>query len=624
MKLLSTFLLIVFNFSLFFFISCKPMDDYDKLVKETSIKTEYATRPPVANEIVLQSLEKPNKWGNFRMTANLRGQLRDQYLAYEIDGEKIVLRDDGKGADSLAGDGIFSVFINMDESEVKTMVDQQNASVARAESLEAGNRDMATLLRFDKRDTTKFNALHAVLQGDPNFTFVDRQVRFDKKPVSVINFEEAIRLRIPIHLFPHFLCPPPPADLIPKSLMINALSVVEDPARTWNPATHSGAKTGAWTLNNIINQMVNKAATGKTATEFVLAWLQTWDINTPVNGDNADIRLGVDAIISNWKQRSLGHGLPADTLDMAEAPFKLLAIVNRVDLRQAVGYGGGNAGEGRFVFCVMNSNNTAVLNSPMRFTVIFEYGVNKSGCKAVQNWGQQWYDLHSMTLGDPTYNAALQAITDQFVNANTTAGKPNGSSLNQLRTDEFAIGPLPWQLREFNIDATTHLLKLVTVKKNPRNTTGNSLNNSALLASFINANCADILANNYDVPDAVSGQPFVGAMSLNNNGSGDVWNAALTCADPATTRRIFSLNTCNACHGGETQTFQFTHVNVVPFGAVAGLSGFLSGETINDPVSGTPVTFSDLDDRANKLQSLVCLSCKKFLPIIFKPNRMTH
>ena len=622
MKLLSTVVMVVFNCMLLFFTSCNPKDDYDNLVKETSVKTEYAIRSPVANEIVLQSLEKPNKWGNFRMTANLRGQLQDQYLAYEVDGEKIVLRDDGKGADSLKGDGIFSVFINMDENEVKTMVDQQNASVARAERLEAGNRDIASLLRFDKRDTTKFRPLHSLLQGDPNFIFVDRQVRFDKKPVSVIDFEQAIRLRIPIHLFPHFLCPPPPADLIPKSLMINNLSVVEDPTRTWNPVTHSGLKTGAWTFNNIINQMVNKAATGKTATEFVLAWLQTWDINTPVNGDNADARLGIDAIISNWKQRSLAHGVPADSLDMAEAPFKLLAIVNRVDLRQAVGYGGGNAGEGRFVFCVMNSNTTTVFNSAMRFTVIFEYGVNKSGCKAVQKWGQQWYDLHSMTLGDPTYNAALQAITDQFVNANTNPGKPNGSSLNQLRTDELAIGS-PWQLREFNIDSTTHLLKLVTVKKNPRNTAGNSLNNSALLASFINANCADILANNYDVPEAVSGQPFLGATSLNNNGPGDVWNAVLTCADPATTRRIFSLNTCNACHGGETQT-AFTHVDVAPFGATAGLSGFLTGITINDPVSGTPVTFADLDDRANKLQSLVCLSCKKFLPIIFKTNRMTH
>ena len=622
MKLLSTFLIVLFNFSLFFFTSCKPKDDYDKLVKETSVKTEYVTRSPVADEIVLQSLEKTNKWGNFRMTANLRGQLQDQYLAYEVDGEKIVLRDDGKGADSLKGDGIFSVFVNMDENEVKTMVDQQNASVARAERLEAGNRDMSNLLRFDKRDTTKFRSLHSLLQGDPNFIFVDRQVRFDKKPVSIINFEEAIRLRIPIHLFPHFLCPPPPADLIPKSLMITNLNVVEDPSRTWNPVTHSGLKTGAWTFNNIINQMVNKAVTGKTATEFVLAWLQTWDINTPLNGDNADARLGVDAIISNWKQRSLAQGLPADSFDMAEAPFKLLAIVNRVDLRQAVGYGGGNAGEGRFVFGVMNSNTTTVFNSAMRFTVIFEYGVNKTGCKAVQKWGQQWYDLHSMTLGDPTYNAALQAITDQFVNANTNPAKPNGSSLNQLRTDELAIGS-PWQLREFNIDSTTHLLKLVTVKKNPRNTAGNSLNNSALLASFINTNCADILANNYDIPDAVSGQPFLGATSLNNNGPGDVWNATLTCADPVTTRRIFSLNTCNACHGGETQT-AFTHVDVASFGSTAGLSGFLSGITINDPVSGTPVTFSDLDDRANKLQSLVCLSCKKFLPIIFRTNRMTH
>lgn len=37
-------------------------------------------------------------------------------------------------------------------------------------------------------------------------------------------------------------------------------------------------------------------------------------------------------------------------LDLAQSPFRLLAIVNRVDLRENSIYGGGDAGEGRLVF----------------------------------------------------------------------------------------------------------------------------------------------------------------------------------------------------------------------------------------------------------------------------------
>jgi len=617
MKKLSTILLPTLIFSTFIFISCKK-DDYEKLVKETAIKTEFARNSPVTDDITLKLLEKSNKWGNFLMTANLKGQLQDPYLAYEVDGQKIVLRDDGKGADSLKGDGIFSVYVNIDTNEVRDMVAQQNASITRSSKLETDQRELVSLLRFDKRDTARFTAFHTLLQSDPNFTFENRQVKFNKRDAAMIDIDMALRLRIPIHIFFPFFCPPPPPDLIPKSLMINSLGVVEDISRTWNPVTNAGAKTGAWTFNNIINQMVNKSATGKTATEFVLTWLKTWGISIPLNGDVAGARPAINTLISNWQNRSMLNGLPPDTLDMAEAPFKLLAIVNRVDLRQNVGYSSSNAGEGRFVFGLLRSTATDVLNSPESFTIIFEFGINRSGCKPVRNWGEQWYNLHTLTPGDPVYNKALQDITDQFVNANTNPAKPNGSSLNQIRTDEIALTG-PWQLREFNIDSVTHLLKLVTVKQTPRN----ALNHSALLATFINTNCAGILANNYVVTEAVTGLPFLGAVSNNLNGPADAWNATITCVDPAKARRIFSLNTCNACHGIETAT-GFTHVNVASFGSIAGLSGFLTGITVTDPVSGTPVTFSDLDDRAKGLQNLVCMSCKIFGPLIFRPTTMVH
>jgi hypothetical protein len=597
--------------------SCKKKDDYDKLLNEVPIQKEFATNSPLTKDITLQLLDKPNKWGNFLMTADLKGQLQSELFAYEVDKQKVVMRDDGKGADATKGDGIFSVFVNIDTNEVKDMVNEQNNSIKRSGALEANVGDVKNIIRFlkfDAKDSARSQASHKLLLNDPGIDFVNRFVKFDPRKPILLNPKDIFRDKLPIHIFPPFLCSPPPADLIPKSLMINDINVVEDLTRTWNPVAKTGNKTGAWTFNNIINQMVN--STGITATQFVLKWLQTWDADINLNGDVAVQRPQIDNLINTWKQRSLAHGLPADSLDMAEAPVKLLAIVNRVDLRENVGYSSTNAGEGRFVFCVLNSDATTVLISPERFTIIFEYGVNRAGC-AVKDWGQQWYNLHTMTPGTPTYNSALQLITDQFVNANTGGSKPNGSSLNQIRTDEIALGSV-WQLREFNIDATTHLLKLVTVKKTPRDGT----NNSAFLASFINANCAPITDNNYTIPEIFSGQPLLGIKS--DNTLSNPWNASpISCSAPTVVRQIFSINTCNACHGVETGT-GFTHVNPTSFGSMAGLSGFLTGITLNDPVSGTSVSLADLDDRAVKLQRLVCQSCKIFGPLVFRPRNMVH
>ena len=87
--------------------SCKSKDDYDKLLNEVPIQKEFATNSPVTKDITLQLLEKPNKWGNFLMTADLKGQLQTELFAYEVDKQKVVMRDDGKGADAVKGDGIF-------------------------------------------------------------------------------------------------------------------------------------------------------------------------------------------------------------------------------------------------------------------------------------------------------------------------------------------------------------------------------------------------------------------------------------------------------------------------------------------------------------------------------------
>ena len=87
-------------------------------------------------------------------------------------------------------------------------------------------------------------------------------------------------------------------------------------------------------------------------------------------------------------------------------------------------------------------------------------------------------------------------------------------------------------------------------------------------------------------------------------------NSALTCE-----RHTLSVNTCNGCHAGETQTRTFVHIDpsTTPLSAPATLSGFLTGITVPDPATGAPSrTFNDLKRRAKDLRGLVSSTCFRF------------
>jgi hypothetical protein len=310
-------------------------------------------------------------------------------------------------------------------------------------------------------------------------------------------------------------------------------------------------------------------------------------------------------IIDPWKQAGGGK------FDLAKAPFRLLAIVNRVDLRNSAS-SSSSAGEARFVFGALGPGC-----QPLEFTVIFEFGIQRNDCEAVKDWARQWFDLGSLELGSGEYNAALEAITEQFVRAGAAPSKPNGSALNQLRTNEIAVGG-EWELREFNLSATG-ALKQVTVKMTP----DLSLNRTAVLANFVNENEADILADRHVVPDQFPGgnsflagaAPMPGFVFWDGPPTGPL----ITSREA---RHKFSLQTCNGCHLGETST-GFTHIKPAPFGFRAGLSGFMTGTAVFDPSDGLPLReFNELQRRAADLDQLVNSSC--LTQLLHKPLRMTH
>ncbi|MEI2432397.1 hypothetical protein RDV84_06745 [Lysobacter yananisis] len=452
-------------------------------------------------------------------------------------------------------------------------------------------------------------------------TFVNRQF-LGESPVAFLDpqvLRQQIQLQVPIRIpFPVVLGPS--ALVRPeRSLLITDPRVVEDPTRTFDVCTGAGNPNGAWTFKRLMTNMANQPVSGVHPSDFVKNWLLSWGSSTTVNTFPAAARPQVvSQTLGSWPLDGAGK------LNLDQSPFRLLAIVNRMDLRTNSAYGGGNAGEGRFVFGMVrrNANGTCTAVDDL---IILEYKIPIAGCANVRSYARQWGALGGLALGSAAYNSALQNVTDRFTAANAAPGMPNNSAISQVRTNEFLQNP--WELREYFIPRGGNQLTITTAKQTPHH----SLNGSSLLASYINANEAAILAGTHVVPLSYLGQPMLTGTVRNTQ---TVWNAPGIVNNNA--RHIVSRDTCDSCHGRETQT-RFVHIGPRNPGTASPLSRFLIGNgsltspgtfSIPDPVAGSPLrSYGDLFARQSKLAALqnnLCLSGAVFEEAIRAPLLATH
>lgn len=353
-----------------------------------------------------------------------------------------------------------------------------------------------------------------------------------------------------------------------RELVITDLAVVEDPCRsTWFPAGLCAAHTvGAWTFGRLMMDM----AGSQPPEELVGHWLDALENGGVVNGFPVSARPNLRPIIIDpWLIDSgCAPGSPivgpgACPLDLRRAPFRLLAIVNRVDL-EGRSYGGRGPGEGRIVFGFLDA-----AGNPLEATVIFEYELH-ARMNSIQ-WATLWHDLSTMPLGSPGFNGHLQRVTDHFTRPGMAPGRPNrASSIGQVRTNEIDFGP-DWVLREFTLQDVgagfdNYLLLPDTVKQTP----DDSLNLDPILDAFLVANEPDILNADHVVDPTFLGGESRSTFFWDNGGS----------AGPILpmTRHLFGFATCNGCHLVDGDA-RFVHIEPRSAGVASNLSNFLSATT---------------------------------------------
>ena len=297
-----------------------------------------------------------------------------------------------------------------------------------------------------------------------------------------------------------------------KELVIVDASVVLD-------GRAASAGDGAWSFRQMMERLGGAGITE--------AWLRTYR-QASLNGFALPDRAGVEDLIASWPRAADG------SLDLSRAPFRLLAIVSRLDLP------GSPNGESRLIYGLYDPATGAA----GKMTVAFEYRLPALGTGNDRSeWARRWHALGDLPYGEEL-NAALQRLTDAFAQP---------GSLSQVRANEQQFGE-KWQLRQWVLEGGS--LRLSTTPLTPDQT----LNGTARLSQFILDNADAFRAGTATIPAALQGgaSPELGAWVFKSEPRID---EAL--------RNAFAQKTCNGCHAQETNSLQgFFHVS--PFKPVRG------------------------------------------------------
>ncbi|MET0340313.1 MAG: hypothetical protein ABW252_04895 [Polyangiales bacterium] len=376
-----------------------------------------------------------------------------------------------------------------------------------------------------------------------------------------------------------------------SELLIRDLTVVEDPRRTRLGGPSTDPSRGVWTFTRLIE---NAARTPADAPALVEAFFRSFAEEQTINDFVVPARSETERfLLTPWRKGA------DDKLDLTRVPLRLLAIVNRLDVRNLAE---GHAGEASFVFGMFNPQDFT-LGAPTRrarevdFTVVLEYRLPARTPGDVLAWARAWHQLGSLPFPSEAYNAALEALTRRITARGALPGAVHDSALLRVRTNDGKLeGLRDWQLREFALSPETGLL----APRPTRRTPDTDATQTERLGRWVEANAAAILREEHEVPATFEGMPFQAGASRNDN---RVWDAAEI--SDLEVRHRFALQTCNGCHGEETLTDR-KHISSRLEGELSFLSGFLVGETITDPITGEERSFGELSRRRKDLEELVC------------------
>ena len=386
-----------------------------------------------------------------------------------------------------------------------------------------------------------------------------------------------------------------------RSSLIVHPSIVTDPVRS------SNAADGVWSFRRQIENMAPSSVPASTD-PFLRSIFESWLSDTFVNGELLPARTFVQSEVLD---KFANPGVSPRTFNLASAPFALIGVANRIDLRST-----SSAGEGRLIYGLTSS----IANAATPMSLIVEYALPlKAPLDTPAKWAAKWHELDALDPVTQTaaFRSKLQELTDVFTARNALPGNFNGSALVRIRSNEVALtnnagGGGHWQLREFRPNASGTMNPAVT----DNSPSHDLINRSTLMRDFINQTPAlaapDLSFLSVKLPDVFQNTLFGGGKSQMLNTSfernSDRWSLSST-EDQHTSIAIdnFGMLTCNGCHNenkvfNDLAFYQVSPTNPPGADGTGRLSQFM---TVGDP--SQPLRRpAELTRRANDLGTLLC------------------
>lgn len=336
-------------------------------------------------------------------------------------------------------------------------------------------------------------------------------------------------------------CEPCHDVIVDNEILIRHLSIVNSEAAT----------TGDLSFGKLVERL-----SPNDTKEVLKSLVESWQTEQVSNDKVITPRPAVTKkIIELWKANQGVTNQVDFEMNLKDAPFRLLAITNRVDLQNEQ-----QSGEGRLTFGLTH-------NGINDFTLIFEYKLVGASKEAHIKWAKRWHQLSNLNKESEAYKDTLVAIVKAF--------SADGSMLNQVRTNEVLGGfedrTFKWEFREFNlIDGR---FAEVSRKDSP----DTDLNNTILLENYVKAHQEDILAGK--IVEEFEGNKILAGNTLYSSNfkwkipSGDtILNEAL---------EVLDFKSCVGCHGGFASDTRFTHIKPRSKNGIAEISSFLEEDAVN-------------------------------------------
>ncbi len=410
--------------------------------------------------------------------------------------------------------------------------------------------------------------------------------------------------------------------------------------------SHLAEYPGVLSFGYVMDQIA-KSNEIEDKTRLILSLLKHWEEDQVVNQFTVPARQSIrELVIDPWKKADGQAGVTDEEwqVDYANAPFRLTAVVNRLDLASipelemtaddfedmgidpddvpglgGASYASSSTGELRFTYCVCDQETGEPLAGDFTLITEMEYraydisdqpepapstyttGRSNTNCpnmpanttqtsssqrpfgeKDLQRWAMRWHQLGAYETIDNDYLAALENLVHDNIQYLAEDRKTN---LGQIRTNEAALAQ-PREMREFVLGSLG--FEQVPVDQTPDlSFTEKHTKENRALADYINDNSKVIKLSRHLVDETLKIRrdkvPFLAGSALIPDDDFH-WDARQVHDRLA--RRAFSMNTCNGCHAAETGISGGMHISTRKKGEPAVLSSFLTvGDTqrVRDP-----------------------------------------